>query len=224
VTATIATDIPLDRLSTLRVRSAIGVDPLSFGTEDRPLSLGTGAARVLLPQSFGFRPSSTDPAIAVVDNSEGADDPTHPPTLRRVARIPMMSGDPGEVLLLLHHGCLANVTPPSGQPACPGGMTTCTVSQWCEGQGLTCGNDGCCRSIDITAADIVQDAGYADVMIPPTTETSASSCIPFANHPDGGTDAGADASTDASADARTDATVDASGDASSDARSDVPGG
>lgn len=193
VLVTIVTDLPTSALPTLRLRSVASLNPIRFGFDDRLLSLGNLAGQDTLPQSFSLRPSMTAPAIAVLDNSDQmvADDPLNPPSLRRVVRLQFVPNG-GAALVFIHHGCLATITPPVGT-SCPGSMATCTVSQWCEVRGLTCGNDGCCRSVDLGAADIVAIDGGVDASATAVTTISPSSCSAMDASADGAVDAAADA-------------------------------
>jgi hypothetical protein len=188
VVAVIGTDIPYGTLTRIRVRAARSWNPFDAGSIDLTYDLGNSSAQVMLPQSIGLEPTMADGAIAVVDNSDSniPDDPNSPPSIRRVVRV-AYTPTSGRVLVFLHHNCLATVRP-SGAAQCPGAMPNCTLSQWCEAQGMTCGNDGCCRSIDVTAAEIQPIT--TDVQAVPQDATAGESCGMSA---DGGSDASPDA-------------------------------
>jgi hypothetical protein len=207
VRATIATDIPAATLVHIRVRQMQSWNPPVAGTTDLTFDLGSSTAQEMLPQSIGLEPTTANPAIAVIDTSDSGggilDDHLNPPIIRRVVRMSYMPHS-GQLLVFLHHACLNMVTPATG-PQCPGSMTSCTVSQWCEAQGLTCGNDGCCRPYDVTADEIVPGDGGVDVT--PATPDGGANCGP--SMPDGGSDAGGDAAHDAAPDAPADALADA---------------
>ena len=146
------------------------------GGTDIPYDIGVGTALVSLPTSFAIVPQPGHSLTAVVDNSNAGDPISPPPTLRRIVRVSDMNGVSGSVVIWLGGACLATVNASSATP-CPEGLTTCTMSQSCETQLLTCGNDGCCRPIDIDPSEVapLSDAGPDVINIsPPPPDDCAS--------------------------------------------------
>lgn len=184
---TINSDLSPQELSDVQMRCAYnwsGLDDQSPQTCDQTWHLGDSLAEIRLPASFGVLADNAhpdDPVTIVVDAightlQRGA--------LRRVARVRFVRERTLRLYLFLAQACLDRVT-----QGCPAGRASCTRSEACEAQGLTCGNEGTCRSIDVSPEEIdTSDAGAIDSAL---RDTSA----------EGGLDVGMESALDAARDA-----------------------
>jgi hypothetical protein len=185
-------DLSESALPNLRMRCAYswnGTDPIEALTCDQPWHRGSSSAEITLPASFGVLGDDTrlaEPVTIVIDDTEGQ--------LRRIARVQFVQGRALELDIFLSGACRASVIAAPSHP-CPAGRTTCTQTESCEAAGLTCGNEGTCRSIDVAPAELVAP-GEADAAARPDGAPDAAS--------DAARDGGADATSDADAAARPD--------------------
>ncbi len=168
------TDIPDCRLSDIHLRCAYNWDP-SMGeptslTCDYPFHRGQSSATIRLPGSFGVTANEMildQPVTLVIDDSN----PGVTPPLRRIVSVNFVPHETRQLVVRLTAACAASA-PVSATHPCAAGQTSCTLSQSCEAQGMTCGNEGTCRSIVVPASELESgDAG-----LPDSGASDASSC------------------------------------------------
>lgn len=150
------TDMPDCQLSDLRLRCANNWDPSTGDppspTCDYPLHRGLSAATIRLPGSFGVIASEThltDPVTLVVDDSSGETIPA----LRRIVQVNFVPHETMQLVIRLVRACTVSAAASTTHP-CPLGLTACTLSQSCEAQMQTCGNNGTCRPIEVMANEL----------------------------------------------------------------------
>jgi len=154
---TLSTDLPECRLPTVRLRCAYDWDGISERDTtacEQVLSRGSSLAQVRLPASFGLRADGTGRALTLA-----VDDGAPAPALRRVARVALPEGE-ARLTIVLRAAC-QEAASATGERPCPGGAARCTLSQSCEHRGLTCGDEGTCRAVDVSAAELAAPADAA---------------------------------------------------------------
>ncbi|MDB4929483.1 MAG: hypothetical protein JWM10_1967 [Myxococcaceae bacterium] len=159
VVVTLATDLPVCRLPTVRLRCAYdwdGLAPRETSSCEQVLYRGASQAEVQLPASFGLRGDGTGRALTLVVDDGGAS-----PALRRVARVTLPAdGAEARLTIALRAACL-EVDARTAERPCPTGSSRCTLSRSCEQRGMTCGDDGACRAVDVGAAELAAPADAA---------------------------------------------------------------
>ncbi len=182
----IDTDIPTCRLADIHLRCGYNWDGAAADsglTCDYPFHRGSSSAEIQLPGSLGFTANErlpNDPLTLVIDDSNGPI-----PTLRRTVRVHFVQRQTTRLVVRLANACLARGTTTASHP-CPTGLAICTLSQSCEAAGLTCGNDGRCRSVDVLESEL--EFG-GDAGLPDSSADDAASCFVDASTGDAG-DAG----------------------------------
>lgn len=159
VVVTLATDLPVCRLPTVRLRCAYdwdGLAPRETPSCEQVLYRGASQAEVQLPASFGLRGDGSGRALTLVVDDGGAS-----PALRRVARVTLAPGGAEARLTIALRAACLEVGARSAERPCPAGSARCTLSQSCEQRGMTCGDDGACRAVDVGAAELAAPADAA---------------------------------------------------------------
>ena len=160
------TDIPDCQLADIHLRCAYDWDPATGDptslTCDYPFHRGQSAATIHLPGSFGVTASDmhqSDSVTLVIDDSGTVTIPA----LRRIVKVNFIPNETTQLVIRLARACQASAAVSAMHP-CPAGMSSCTLSQSCEAQSQTCGNDGTCRSITVLSSELVvgTDAGLPD--------------------------------------------------------------
>jgi hypothetical protein len=170
VVVTLGTDLDPCRLPTLRLRCAYDWDGLRARETpscDQVLYRGASLAEVRLPASFGLLGDRSGRALTLV-----VDDGAAVPALRRVARLTPPSDGEAWLTIVLRGLCLDAVDRSAESP-CPAGSARCTRSQSCEQRGLTCGDDGACRPLDVTAAELATPADPTALVAPTRCDAGA---------------------------------------------------
>ena len=168
---TLATDLPPCRLPTVRLRCAYdwdGIAPRDTAACEQVLYRGSSLAEVQLPASFGLRGdgSGRTLTLAIDDGAAG-------PTLRRVARVPFPpDGEPARVTIVLRAACAEPDAATDERPCAPG-SARCTLSQSCEQRGMTCGDEGACRAVELRADELAAPADAAVVEAPGLCDAGA---------------------------------------------------
>ena len=170
---TIDTDAPIDRALTITVQAS----GATMASGDAGIQVIRGGANptATLPGSFGVVPngaSSGSVTLTITAQLDG--NSSQPPiAFRRIARFSFVAHSTTAIPVFLAIGC-GNLT--TGCTQATGSQ--CTVSEYCEEQGQTCGDDGHCVSQQVvpTPSDggllvVSRESGVGDAVGPPPDAT-----------------------------------------------------
>ncbi|MEI8257869.1 MAG: hypothetical protein WCJ30_19510, partial [Deltaproteobacteria bacterium] len=126
------------------------------GSAERPNEFYFDRARSAdLPASFAVVPAPGEPAESVVQLDVRATLPDGS-TLRQVSHFRFVAGRTTQLRVFLNALCAA------ADARCG---NACTVSEFCDRIGQTCGNDGLCRAVTVTPSTQPVPVPYADARV-----------------------------------------------------------
>jgi hypothetical protein len=147
----------------------------------RAIAPDAEASAIVLPGTFGVTPGSGPRDAAVRIDIEATISPPRQgqPTisLRRSAGVRFVRGQTTSLVLFLNSRCVG-----ASPVACAGGVA-CTLQEYCEESGRTCGASGTCEAIDMpvampTTLDVTEVSTVPDVVDASITPPADVPCVP----------------------------------------------
>ena len=164
------TDIPPSRFSDLFVCSGLEWDGHMDRADLEVRPLGHRSVADMPPRfpasfgvSFGQATMNQRATIVITDRDRASGDMSQG-TVRRIMRFRVPEDGKVRINVVLNDAC-QRVHATSMCHPCPGTLTQCSLTDSCDFQGQTCGNEGVCRSIDLADNELLTedvDGGWPD--------------------------------------------------------------
>jgi hypothetical protein len=155
----LGTDAPRDQPFSVTI--TVAVEGSGHGNSRTFVHDETRADSVAFPATFGIVPSSSSDAATQLDivATLGASGSVASMQIHRTVRFAFIRHTTAALPVFLPVACIERVTGCTSVVA-----DACTLSQFCEDNGLTCGNNGRCASIDQALVPTDPDAGAAVIL------------------------------------------------------------